>query len=852
MPRDRSLPIFDLEIDLAAAVSRENSRVVIEAPTGSGKSTQVPQFLADSGVCGDGEIYVLQPRRLAARMLANRVAQERDGRLGDEVGFQVRFESALSANTRIRFVTEGILIRKLIDQPDLAGVAAVILDEFHERHFFGDISLARCLEVQKTLRPDLKIVVMSATLEAGALTRYLGDGCKHLISKGRTFPVSVEYQPQRERQKGEIWDHVSRVVKDHLKSRGVEGHVLIFMPGRYEIIKTVSALKRASWSSAFEIHELYGELSPQKQDAAVSKSNRPKIVVATNVAETSITIDGVRLVVDSGLERRSAFDHRRGITTLHIEKISQASSDQRAGRAGRTAEGTAIRLWSEREHEQRAVATPAEIQRMDLAEAVLILCSSGIESIRDFNWFEKPDALALNEAIQRLQTLGALDQDEKLTARGKQISQLPVPPRFGRVLLEATQQGCLEYLTLLTALTQARPLFPLRKKHPDHLMPADFAQPDDVSDFQALIRAWSQMRDNRFQRDIGERLGIHAGASRDVDRIQKQLVRIASRWEPDLAQGLEPEPRQLAEILLTGFSDRLAIRHNASTLSCAVIGGRRGQLEKDSVAAEKNSRLFLAGEMIEVEGKDLSVKLALCTRVEEESLQRLFPDDFQSKDGAVYDERNRRVEARLENRFRDLVLETKPSGEVPLEEAAQLLAGRVLSGELNLKKWDDKVEAWFARINLIAEHCPEYELAPIDEEAKLLILQEICAGAVSYKQIKDRPVNVALKAWLPPHQLGVIDHLAPESITLSTGKQARIQYAPGEKPKISVLIQHLFGREDAPTICEGKVPVVIEILAPNHRPVQVTENLAGFWKGSYPAVRSQLRGRYPKHDWPEF
>lgn len=852
MPRDRSLPIFDLEIDLAAAVANANARVVIEAPTGSGKSTQVPQFLADSELCGDGEIYVLQPRRLAARMLATRVASERSGRVGDEVGYQVRFENAVSDQTRIRFVTEGILIRKLIDQPDLSGIAAVVLDEFHERHFFGDISLARCLEVQKTLRPDLKLVVMSATLEAGALKSYLGEGCAHLVSKGRTFPVVTQFEPPRERHKGEIWDQTARVIKDHLKVDGIQGHILVFMPGRYEIQKTAQTLRKASWSSAFTIHELYGELSPDKQDAAVSQSDRPKIVIATNVAETSITIDGVTLVVDSGLERRSAFDHRRAITTLHIEKISRASADQRAGRAGRTGPGTAIRLWSERDHEARVPATPAEIQRMDLTEAVLILASSGIESIREFPWFEKPDPAGLEEAIQRLQILGALDTGEKLTSMGKRISHLPVPPRYGRIIDEAARSGCLDAAALITALSQSRPLFPARKRQPDHVLAEDFADSDDVTDFQALIRAWSQMKQNRFSRALGERLGIHAGACRDVDRISGQVSRIASRWHSNPNRDAHPSAETLAKVLLTGFSDRLAIRHSTSTLSCAVIGGRKGQLDKNSLANDKDVKLFLAGEMIEVEGRDVNVKLNLCTRIEEDWLRDLFPNDFDEYDGAVWESSTRRVEARRERRFRDLVLETRASGDLPLDLAASMLASRVLSGELNLKAWDDKVSAWIARINLAAEHCPIYEFPAIDDESRLLMLEQICEGAVSYKQIKDRKVWPVLKEWLPPNQVKALDHLTPERIQLSSGKETRIFYQQSEKPKISVLIQHLWGLNDSPTICEGKVPLVIEILAPNSRPVQVTENLAGFWTGSYPAVRAQLRGRYPKHEWPEY
>lgn len=852
MPRDRSLPIFDLEIDFARALTSDSPRVLIEAPTGSGKSTQIPQFLLDSGQCDNGEIYVLQPRRIAARMLASRVADERNVRLGEEIGFQVRFENAVSRNTRVRFVTEGILIRKLIDQPDLAGVSAVVLDEFHERHFFGDISLARCLEIQRTTRPDLKIVVMSATLDAAALKDYLGDGHQHLISDGRTFPVDIVYSPPRERHKGELHDHIARTIRDHLKANGVDGHILVFLPGRYEINKTAQTLRKATWASGFEIHELYGELPPDKQDAAVARGGKPRIIVATNVAETSITIDGVRLVVDSGLERRSSFDHRRGITTLHVETISRASADQRAGRAGRTAPGTAIRLWSEREHEGRVAATPPEIKRMDLTEAILILASSGVASVRDFPWFEKPDPHGFEEALGRLRVLGALDAEEMLTPLGKKISHLPVPPRFGRIIYEAASEGCLDLVAVISALTQARPLFPNRKYRSEHLMPVDFAQADDLSDFQALLRAWEQMKQNNFRREVGERLGIHAGACRDVDRIAGQIARVASRWFPDPNGNSNPTGEQLARILLTGFSDRLAIRNNASTLACSVIGNRRGQIEKDSVAAAKDSRLFIAGEMIEIEGREMNVKLGLCTRIAEDWLRETFPDDFVENDGAAWNESNRRVEGRRERRFRDLVIESKPGGEVPESEAAEILAAKVLSGELNLKSWDYKVEAFFARINLIAEACPEYEFAAVDEESKLLLLEQICTGALSYKQIKDRNVWPALQEWLPSHQAGLLDHLTPERIEMSNGVSAKVEYAEGEKPKVGLLIQKIFGLKDQPTICEGRVPVVVEILGPNHRPVQVTEDLAGFWTGSYPAVRSQLRGRYPKHEWPEF
>ncbi|NNE94025.1 MAG: ATP-dependent RNA helicase, partial [Verrucomicrobiales bacterium] len=674
MSRDSSLPIFEIQADLESALEAENARIVIEAPTGSGKSTQVPAMLLDAGF--EGDIYVLQPRRLAARMLARRVASERGGRCGDEVGYQVRFENVVSRETRIRYVTEGILLRRLLEDPSLDGVGAVIFDEFHERHFFGDVTLARCLGVQKTARPDLKLIAMSATLETGALLEYLGEKTAHLQSKGRTYPVNVEYVPPKERHNDAVWDHVVRAMAGFYKSHGVNGHALVFLPGRHEIRKTVSALKNAKWAKQFEIHELFGEASPKEQDAAVGKSNRPKIVVATNVAETSITIDGVTLVVDSGLERRASFDSRRGISTLTIEKISRASADQRAGRAGRTEAGTCLRLWSERDHESRAEATPAEIQRMDLSEAVLVLKAGGIDDVRGFNWFEAPNPQGLELAISWLQTLGALDRgDESLTPVGRAMSKVPLTPRFARVLLAAAEYGCLDYFSVIAAAAQGRPLFPKQKRRGSDLTLSDFREPEDGSDFQALVRAWQAAASSNFNRDACDRMGLMANAARETGRMADQFSNTVGRLSNRNTQGREPDAAEIAQVLLTGFSDRVAIRNSAGTLACTVVGGRRGQLEKDSVVADSKTggRLFIAGEMIEVEGRDLTVKLNLATKLEEAWLAALFPDDFVEKTGAVYNETNRRVEAREERRFRDLVLESRPRGEPPPDEAAELL-----------------------------------------------------------------------------------------------------------------------------------------------------------------------------------
>src|SRR5205085_2418864 len=403
MPRD--LPIYELEKSILAEL-KSRSRIIIQAPTGSGKSTQIPQILLDHGLLGDGQVVILQPRRLAARLLAARVASERNSRLGNEVGYQIRFENVTSSRTRIRFVTEGVLLRQLIQDPGLRGVSAILFDEFHERHLYGDITLARALQLQSTSRADLKLVVMSATLDAGALQKYL-EPCATLASEGRTHAVEIEFLSKPARADDyPIWDLAADEL-ERIAPRS-EGDALIFMPGKYEINRTMAAIRASRVSDRFVVLPLHGELPPAEQDAALAHYQKRRAIVATNVAETSLTIDGVRVVLDSGLARIARFDPRRGINTLLVEKISRASADQRAGRAGRTAPGRCLRLWTEREHLERAAQELPEVKRLDLAEVVLTLKASGVDNIAAFRWLEPPEPQALSRAEQLLVDLGAL------------------------------------------------------------------------------------------------------------------------------------------------------------------------------------------------------------------------------------------------------------------------------------------------------------------------------------------------------------------------------------------------------------------------------------------------------------
>src|SRR5450432_2389475 len=452
----RELPIYELEHDIVASLAAE-PRLILQAPTGSGKSTQVPQILLDRDLLGDGEVVILQPRRLATRLLASRVAFERGGRLGEEVGYQIRFEKVVSKNTRIRFVTEGILLRQLLQDPELRGTAAILFDEFHERHLYGDITLARALHLQETKRPDLTLVVMSATLESDKLEKYLAP-CPVLTSSGRAHPVRVEYLAKPVRGDGyPVWD----LAADEFErlAAETEGDVLIFMPGKYEITRTISAIRASRVSDRFVALPLHGELPPAEQDAALAHYQKRRAIVSTNVAETSLTIDGVQVVIDSGLARIARFDARRGINTLLVEKISRASAEQRAGRAGRTAPGHCLRLWTEREHLDRGPQELPEVKRLDLAEVVLTLKAGGVEEIGSFRWLEPPDPQALARAEQLLLDLGALRENaaqasslgsvdsqagssRSVTPLGRRMLAFPLHPRYARMLLAAQEYRC--------------------------------------------------------------------------------------------------------------------------------------------------------------------------------------------------------------------------------------------------------------------------------------------------------------------------------------------------------------------------------------------------------------------------
>ena len=926
------LPIYDIECDIIARLKAQR-RLILSAPTGSGKSTQVPQMLLRHGMLGHGQVVILQPRRLATRLLAARVAQELGVQLGQEVGYQIRFENITSAKTKIRFVTEGVLLRQMIDDPKLDGISVLIFDEFHERHLYGDITLARALDLQEQHRPDLSLIVMSATLNAEELEKYLnqsGTGvspvraerseagemlaptrsfdrrdacptfsCSVLSSEGRVYPVEINYAAQPSyNDKRPVWEQAADAFSYYVNSGG-EGDVLVFMPGGFEISQTLEAIRYAPGSKGFILLPLHGELEPRAQDAAVARYEQRKVVVATNVAETSLTIDGVRLVIDSGLARIPRYDANRGINTLLIDKISQANADQRAGRAGRTAPGVCMRLWSRAEHSHRPAQELPEIKRLDLAEVVLMLKAAGVEDLKKFRWLEKPDDISLTHAEELLTDLGALkvasanrcgDSAERrhseeipdggslpkaatvITAIGRKMLAFPLHPRYARMLLAAQEFGCVHQACLVAALTQGRDLLLRNVDKSTNEVREDLLGEKATSDFWILMRAWNYAAQNQFRLDACRKLGIHAVTARQVGPLLEQFLRIAK------SEGLDTKLREvkdeaLQKCILIGFSDRVARRLDQGTLRCELVHNRRGVLARESVVGRyldsSSSRresaltsggknepahagcygLFVAAEIREVEGREVNTILSLATAIDSAWLREFFPGDIESDLHVQFDAQQKRVVAAELLKFRGLALSAKRIDPPPADAAARILTDEIIAGRLPLPNWDHSVEQWLARLDFLCVNCPELQLPPFTDDDKAHVIGQLCLGAVSYKDIKEREVKPVVMSWLSAAQKDLLDKHAPERLSLPNDRTPKVVYEKGKSPFISLRIQELYDVNQTPKIAMGRGPVTVHILTPGMKPIQVTQDLPSFWREHYPKIKSELQRKYPKHFW---
>jgi ATP-dependent helicase HrpB len=629
-----------------------------------------------------------------------------------------------------------------------------------------------------------------------------------------------------------------------------QGDLLVFMPGAHEIARTIQSIQGLRSLRGFAALPLHGELPPEAQDRAVSRADTRKIIVSTNVAETSLTIDGVTAVVDSGLARTARFDPGRGINTLLVEKISVASADQRAGRAGRTAPGVCVRLWTEREHGQRPAHELPEVRRLDLAEVVLTLKAAGIVDVASFQWFEKPDPRGLERAEALLADLGALDGPERaISATGRRMLRFPVHPRYARMFLAAQERGCVRSVAMMAALTQARNFLLRGVARPVEEAREEALGEEHESDFFLLMRAWRYADRHGYSVDACRRLGIHAQAARQVGPLFEQFVQIAA------AEGLDTSERrvdgsEVRKCVLTGFPDHLAHRLDAGTLRCDLIHGRRGMLARESAIGK--APLLVAAEITEVGGRggEVNVLLNIATAVEEAWLKELFPGELKDEREVAYDPDSKRVVARRERRFRDLVLESKSGSEdIPENEAASLLAKEVLAGRITIDAWDESVEQWINRVNRLAEWFPELEVNPIGPSDRMTLIEQVCYGETSARGVKGKDVMPVLRDWLTAGQLAAMEESVPERLTMANGRRSRVSYPKEGPPVLSARIQELYGITGRFTLARGRVPVTIEVLAPNQRPIQVTDDLTRFWQSMYPTIKSELSRKYPRHEW---
>ncbi len=858
-----SLPIDVVLPDLVAALKTANC-VVLRAPAGAGKTTRVPPALLMAGLAGsktarktNGQIVMLEPRRIAARTAARRMAFECGERVGQSVGYRVRFEESVSRDTRILVVTEGVLLRRLQDDPFLEDIEIVVFDEFHERRLDSDLALAMVRRVQQTVRPELRIVVMSATLDPTAIAKYLGD-CPIVESEGRLHPVRIDYLRPGDLRAGE------RQHMTDLATRGVEtvlqqttGDVLVFLPGVGEIMKTRTELEPLSRRHNLEVLPLFGDMTPEEQDRVLSPCDRRKIVLSTNVAETSVTIEGVTAVVDTGLARQMNFDADVGLDRLELTPISRASTDQRAGRAGRTQPGICLRLWEESAQRRRPDFDAAELHRVDLSSAVLRLFAWGETDIAAFPWFESPPPESIDHAVKLLRLLGAIDE-AGITSLGQMIVQLPVAPRIGRLLVEAFRLGQPDRAALMAAMLSERDPF-LRGPSADRAYRGAGNQSGGIRT-TSIHRSRSDVLDRlhavedflstgQTNSPCGE---INRNAVRTLTQVAKQLGsslhgecdRRFARTSNASSMSEDASDEVLLRALVAGFPDRVARRRDVTSDKGLMVGGRGVKLGPKS--AVQKSPLFLC---VDIDGAGIEATVRQASEVHREWLPQA---QVRSGEELFFHPTQKQVVARRRVAFADLILEESPTAITDREAAAEVLF-EAAKGQLEsvIPADDDAFSNFLARVRCLKQWMPDLPLPAFDESTMLEVLHELCHGRRSFADLKSAPWLSTLQSKMDYALVQTIEREAPERITVPTGSRMRLTYEEGRPPVLAVRIQEIFGMKVTPRIAGGRVPVLLHLLAPNMRPQQVTDDLASFWANMYEDVRKELKRRYPKHSWPE-
>ncbi len=831
------LPILAFAGQITERLARDR-RLVLVAETGSGKTTQVPQILLRAVDSPAGKIVVLQPRRLAARAVARRVAFELGTREGDLVGYRTRYERVESSATRILFMTDGLFVRLAQGSPDLAGISTVVLDEFHERGISTDLAAGITRRLQSNRRRDLRLVVMSATLDAARLAEIFD--VEPLMIPGRVHPVEIRHLG--ETPPGHDLAQRAAAVTEQI-AQEVDGDGLIFMPGRNEIQRTLDALRARLPTGSIELFALHGGQTPDEQDRALQQSHRRKIVVATNIAETSLTIPGVRFVVDSGLARVHRFDPLRDLNGLHLEPISQASARQRSGRAGRTAPGVCLRLWSDAAQLRRAAFDTAEVHRIDLCEALLALLVMGEGDGMAFPWIDAPTEPSRDRAQRVLEAVGAVNPAGELTQVGKKMARIPAHPRLARALLEGAQRGCGRRAALWAALLTERDAAVrddaalLRT----HLETHD--RPGDVLARERMLMAWKQGRARGAPIDVDAAREIFKAANDLADAAQRAAGELSQR---DLDDAGSDE--SLAESFMLGFPDRIAWRGDRQRLHASMRGRRK-------VSIDKRSLYDGTGALIAFEvrqngaGDSAETMLSMTVGLDRSWVEKTLPHRFTTRTQERWEGESQSVEEVEEVLFDEGVIESTVRPPRNVQLASALIAKQMICDRLRPDDWEEQVEPWIARTRWVAQTFPERGLISYSDDDFFVLFAELAAGATRFRQVRTRSSLAIMMSALSHEDQQFVARMAPAEFRLPSGYKMKLEYVPNQPPRGRAKIQDFYGVDETPRIAGGRVGITVELLGPNYRPLQVTSDLAGFWKVLYPQLRSELRRRYPRHQW---
>jgi len=805
MKFDSPLPIDDALPALTQAL-RAREAAVLVAPPGAGKTTRVPLVLIDEPWAKDKKIIVLEPRRLAARAAAERMSKTLGEKTGDTVGLRVRFGSKVSKKTRIEVVTEGIFTRMILDDPELPGVAAVLFDEFHERSLDADLGLAFARDAQQGLREDLKILVMSATLDGARVARLLGDA-PAIESQGRAYPVETRYLPRDAR--AHLEPQVADAVTRALRAEG--GSLLVFLPGQAEIRRTQTLLKERVTDPATDIVALYGALDAQVQDRAIEPSppGRRKVVLATSIAETSLTIEGVRVVIDSGLARVPRFEPGVGLTRLETVRVSPAAADQRRGRAGRTEPGVCYRLWNEPETASLEAYARPEILSADLSSFALDLAQWGVADPAKLAFLDPPPQAAYSEARKLLTELSALDADGRITDEGRSLRALPLPPRLARMVVDAARDGCGERAAQMAVLVTERGL-------------------------------------GGNDADLSHRLDQFR---RDRSRRAEEARGMARRWAEEAGDRKHESDTSVGSLLALAFPDRIAKNRG---------GGQGGFLLANGRGAVLDPALSLAREPFivaaELSGSAAQARILLAAAISPAEIERLFADRIETREEVSVDPATLALRGRRARRLGAIALSEQITPVEASPENAEKLAKAIAAAGLDRLPWSRHLNQWRDRV-LFLRKSEGDEWPDLSNEALAVSAAEwlapLFADKTALKELGADDLSNTVMELLPWNMRRRLDAEAPTHFEAPTGTQVPIDFEAEAGPSIAIRVQELFGLNTHPSIAGGRVPLVIELLSPAHRPVQVTRDLPGFWRGSYDAVRTEMRGRYPRHPWPD-